>query len=243
MNNMHDKFNGNLDVKINEMHHLMLSLRASVESSPMIWPQRAQSLASQPMSPVLKTKEERRESHSLQGERFHQAIPEKPPYSHSPQKTPELSDSEFSAHSPRSSGKFGEGYQIDRRESLLIPVENQYRLKDAPPQYERSRQPSNSSASLRHSPDAIPISPYSTYRRRSDRSPDIPPHSTNMLPLPALNLESAVSNARQEDYDTLTSPRSPKSQTLDPSKASATISQQDLFKQQLFTNAAVLCEV
>lgn len=243
MNNIHDKFNGNLDVKIDEMHHLMLSLRASVESSPMIWPQITENMVSQTMSPTLGTKEERRESYPVQAEGSDQIRPEKLAYSHSPQRTPELSDSEFSAYSPRSSDKFGEGYQMYRRESLTIPVEYQYRFKDAPPQYDRSRQPSNASPNPRHSPDAIPISPYTTSRRRSDRSSNLSSPSPDMLPLPALNLDSGLSNTPHGDYDTLASTRSQESHNLVPSQISATISQQESFKQQLFNNAAVLCEV
>ncbi|KAL9117639.1 MAG: hypothetical protein Q9187_005822 [Circinaria calcarea] len=243
MNNIHDKFNGDLDVKIDEMHHLMLSLRAGLESSPMIWPQRAQILASQPISPVIKTIEERRESYPFQGERFEQAIPGKSASHQTPQRTPELSDSEFSANSARSSDRFGEGYQINGRESLLIPLDHQYRLKETSPQYERSRQPSNSSAGSRHSPDAIPFSPYSTYKRRSDRSPNLLPSHPNMLPLPVLNLESEVPNAPQKDYHDSNPKGNQKCDDKDPWKAFATISEQELFKRQLFTNAAVLCEV
>lgn len=221
----------------------MLSLRASVELSPMIWTQSGESLASQSMSSVLKTKEDRQESHPRQGETTEQATAEKVAFSHSPQRTPELSDSEFSMHSPRSSGRFGEGSQADRRDSLVIPIEQQYRIKDTPPQYERSRQPSNASANLRHSPDAIPLSPYLNYRKHSSRSQDLPPRSPVMLPLPTLNLESGAFNTSQEDYDSLASPRSQTTHIHTPSNVSATISQQELFRRQLFTNAAVLCEV
>lgn len=200
---MHNKLNGDLDIKIDEMHHVMLSLKASLDpKSPMVSPKQKQALppltfpppsfpppaspvptspvaASPSMSPILKPKRAPTYS-TLPDVRERQPSNASWKYPQTPQKTPDLSDSEFSWQSPQSSAR-GSGQQpfVDFRESSLIPHDFQLRLSDAPPEYEKTRRGANIAEGALYSPKTLQGRGYNDYKR-----PSPPPLSPNMQPMP-----------------------------------------------------------
>jgi len=186
----------------------MLSLKASLDpNSPMIHPNQKQAhppltflpltfpppafpppaspvaaspgAASPSMSPILKAK--RPPTYTTLPE-----VRERRPsnaswkFPQTPQKTPDLSDSEFSWQSPQSSAR-GSGQQpfVDFRESSLIPHDFQLRLGDAPPEYEKTRRGANLAEGALYSPKTLQGRRHNDYKR-----PSPPPVSPNMQPMP-----------------------------------------------------------
>ena len=101
-----------------------------------------------------------------------------------PQKTPDLSDSEFSWQSPQSSTRTSaQPPFMDYRESSLIPLDFQLRLGEAPPEYEKTRRASNISEGALYSPKTLQGRRY----HDNDKRPSPPPVSPNMQPIPPLS--------------------------------------------------------
>ena len=245
---MHNKLNGDLDIKIDEMHHVMLSLKASIDNSPMIWPRapersRTESAVSQispPVSPSIGPKKGRGNGNT-ESSRSMSATLE----IHTPQETPELSGSEFSAPSPPSRHR---SPPIDVRESLLIPLDFQF--GEMLPQYEERRKqriPSKQDDGL-HSPKSLGKQKDTGSTKvplggvKSPASPQIP-HSSGMLPPPAIPPDTALS-----DYGTPNPPPKSlyqKNRDSDLSEVTgvATSQEQSAFERNLFTHSTVLCEV
>ena len=242
INDMHNRLNGDLDVKIDEIHLVMLSLQASMQqNSPMIWPSRTESIASRRSSsgsPELRPK--RAPTYSSVSEvKERESLTSYPSsrYPQTPQKTPELSDSEFSVQSPTSSSRASKQQSYNPRESSILPSEFQYRLRDAPPGYEKDRRVSNrSDGSALYSPR--------TSSRRSDlhfRKSSLEPLSPTMLPPAAMTPDSDPSRSRPESYDHSADSRGSQS-TVQPCHF-ATPEEQERLERNIFTEAAVLCEV
>ena len=242
INEMHNRLNGDLDVKIDEIHLVILSLQASMQqSSPMIWPSRRESVVSRrssTSSPVLKPRRE--PTYSLvPGGKERESVDSysSSRYPQTPQKTPELSDSEFSVQSPPSSSRTSKQQGFDPRESTILPSEFQYQLREPPPGYEKDRRVSHKSeGGTLYSPR--------TSARHSDlhlRKPSLEPLSPTMLPPAAMTPESDPSCSRSESYDYSGGSRGSQS-TIEPIRF-ATVEEQEELERSLSTEAAVLCEV
>ena len=262
---MHSKLNGDLDVKIDEVHNVMLSLKASIDQSPMIWPIRrgstAMSRLSPPVSPHLVgmhkdlvPKSKDRDSHGALsvGSNIH---------------TPQLSDSEFSAPSPPSR-QLSPGPDI--RGSISIPTD--FRFSDAPPQYSEKRKPRasrNSHVELYSPKSRARVSELDSDRTPIDeaRSP-ISPQSMDfpsMLPPPAIATDTAIPGQMSEQ-DVITP--APEQKIVTPPAIQGVIShtprlernihaysdlpevsgvattrEQSAFERKLFTHSTTLCEV
>jgi len=198
---MHNKLNGDLDIKIDEMHHVMLSLQASLDpNSPMIYPHQKQALPplvfpspafpppSSPVptspvgSPALKPKRAPTYT-TLPDVRERQTSSASWKFPQTPQKTPDLSDSEFSWQSPQSSTRTSaQSPYVDHRESSLIPLDFQLRLGEAPPEYEKTRRISSISEGALYSPKTLQGRRQHDYKRSSP-----PPASPNMYPMPPVS--------------------------------------------------------
>ncbi|MCJ1248125.1 hypothetical protein MMC30_005340 [Trapelia coarctata] len=198
---MHNKLNGDLDIKIDEMHHVMLSLKASLDpNSPMIHPNQKQALpplvfpapafpppsspvpASPAGSPALKPKRAPTYT-TLPDVRERQTSNASWKFPQTPQKTPDLSDSEFSWQSPQSSTRTSaQPPFMDHRESSLIPLDFHLRLGEAPPEYEKTRRISNISEGALYSPKTLQGRRQHDYKR-----PSPPPASPNMYPTPPVS--------------------------------------------------------
>lgn len=237
---MHNKLNGDLNVKISEMHHLMLSL-GSMEASPQIWPSGSDAWLSPGSSPFLEPKKSRMNSFPLLNMKpMRQAsIPYK---LHTPEDTPELGGSECVSRSEQgksmSSTSSRDSY-LDRRESGLIPVEYQYPIRslcDSPPQYERNRGFSG------HSPLTSRLEDNNAARRSSNWSNESMSPIQTMLPPPAIPHEREAPMLRAENYSFM-----PALATATPptilKRTNITASQQALFEKFIFDDSMSLCEV
>ncbi|MCJ1320126.1 hypothetical protein MMC15_005463 [Xylographa vitiligo] len=242
INEMHNRLNGDLDIKIDEIHLVMLSLQAGMQQgSPMIWPSRTESVASRRSSsgsPVLRPRRAPTYSLVAEGkERESLASQSSSRYPQTPQKTPELSDSELSVQSPPTSSRTSKQQGFDRRESTILPSEFQYRLRDPPPGYEKDRRVSH------RSEDGAVYSPR-TSSQRSDlqfRKASLEPLSPTMLPPAAMTPDSDPSHSRSQSHDYYGESRGSQS-TIQPIHF-ATVDEQQELERSLFTEAAVLCEV
>ena len=248
---MHNKLNGDLDVKIDEMHHVMLSLRASLDNRTV----RVENPSSRVVSPIATSQLHQSPSSSNWPEKIDQSLL---PTAHAktPQETPELSDSEYSAYSPADTSKSDRSSSAYNREAMLIPPEHQYRISDVPPQYERSRQTSDTSSSSAYSPGTLSKPTSIGYKATPDGLfyPHTSPPSTTSPPTMDSefphSLSSAPSYTSSRDF-TLNinydgecgSSKSQETQIYRPTKGAATVGQHDAFKRSLFENAATLCEV
>ena len=267
---MHSKLNGDLDVKIDEVHNVMLSLKASIDQSPMIWPIRRESTTmsrlSPPVSPHLVgmhkeplPKPKDRDSHGALsvGSNIH---------------TPQLSDSEFSAPSPPSRQL---SPALDIRGSVSIPTD--FRFSETPPQYTEKRRPRpsrNSNVELYSPKSRARVSELDSDRTPVDeaRSP-ISPRSMDfpsMLPPPAIATDTAIPGqmpmSPMSEQDIITpvpeqkivtpptiqgviahTPRLEPHNHLHPDlrqvNGVATEREQSAFERKLFTHATTLCEV
>ena len=246
IDDMHNKLNGELDIKIDEIHHVMLSLRANLDAGfSMLLPSTSRtesvvegtmSSGSPSLSPTLKPKRAPTyKSVAEPRERQHSYASSK--YSQTPQKTPELSDSEFSVQSPVSSARTSGQPIHDHRESTLIPLEFQYKISEGPPQYERSRSISSSLGSAMHSPKGTVSRKYSEL---NDTSPEV--LSQSMLPPPAIAPDTDMDYTRRGNYEYSLMPRDSESTVVLPT-ITCTAQEQERFEHKLFTEAAVLSEV
>lgn len=237
---MHNKLNGDLNVKISEMHQLMLSL-SSMEASPQIWPSGSDAWLSPGSSPFLEPKKSRMISIPLPNMKPTREA--SAPYKlHTPQDTPELVGSECVPRSEQvksmSSTSSRDSY-LDRRESGLVPVEYQYPIRsfyDSPPQYERN--PGVSS----HSPPMSRLEDNNAARRPSDWSNESMSPIQTVLPPPAMSPERDAPMFRTESYSFMPAlATAPPPATL--KRTHITDSQQALFERFIFDDSVCLCEV
>ncbi len=243
VDDMHNKLNGDLNVKIDEMHHLMLSM-ASIESSPRVWPTRSESIASSAGAPLDEL--QRAQLNPL-------ASPSLNPPDRStnftkhlrlPEETTEPEGSEFSSWppQPKSSGGVStiDSY-LDPRESDLIPVGGcMSGFEEAPPRYEKSRQ--GLPMSPRNSSGSSQVLETDSQRRPSDISLPLTPGSPMMLPLPAIEPDSEGSAVRHNSHDFF-SVTATESAPVHLTKTMTTETQHKAFERAIFQDAAVLCEV
>ena len=250
MDDMHNKLNGDLDVKIDEMHHVMLSLRASLDSGSI----RIEGSSSIAVSPSTTCSQHKQRSPSYQRGKRDQSISPSSIHAKTPLETPELSDSEFSAYFPADSSKADRLDSTYSRDSMLIPPEHRYRITDTPPQYERNRQISDTSSASASSPNKTSIS-HSGSSENSSHAHMSPPSvlsssTTNFAPAvyapsyASSHTSSHISSNLGIEGDGNLEPfKSQETQIYRPVKAAATTAENDNFRRSLFENAATLCEV
>lgn len=242
VDDMHDKLNGDLNVKINEMHHLMLSM-ASADAAPRPWSSRSESVASSASAPLEEL--QRTQLNSLPAPNL------KPPDRSSTDIKPQemhkgaavLEGHEFPIPPPlvrSASACIGRDYHLDRPESALIPIGGCMSVGEAPPQYEKHRRGSHfSPRSSTGSSQAIETD---AVRRPSDLPSPISPGAPMMLPLPAIgsDMEEAAMRANSQDFSMVTATeRAPTHLT----KTTTTEAQYMAFQKAIIDDAAVLCQV
>lgn len=243
VDDMHNKLNGDLNLKIDEMHHLMLSM-ASIESSPRIWPTRSESIASSAGAPL----EEAQRAHLNSLATSSLKPPDRSTHTtkrvRSPEDTTELEEIKYASWplAPKSSvGRSRTEPSLDRRESDLIPFGGcMSGFEEAPPRYEKSRiglpiSPRNSSGSSQYLGT-------DRDRRPSDISLPMTPGSPTMLPPPALEVDSE-SFATETPVDHFPLVTATETNRMHGKTATTTESQHHAFEKAIFQDAAVLCEV
>ncbi|MCJ1478702.1 hypothetical protein MMC13_007384 [Lambiella insularis] len=242
---VHNRADGDLDLKVDELDLAMLSLQASMEQkSPMIWSSRAESIKSPSSpsdSPVLLPRNPRRGqlySPAVTKPEFHrQASHTSSKYSQTSQRTPEYSDSELYVQNATSTSWISKQQDYGPRESSILPPAYHHRARERHTEHEVSRHGSN------RSDGTTLYSPRSSSRRSDhryrDQSPE--PLSPTMLPVAAIIPDSEPSHSRPQSrgYSIL----SKQSESTVRSKHIATIAEQETLAQKLFTEAAMLCEV
>ena len=240
--NMHDRFNGDLDVKIDEIHRAMLLLQSSATSSPIISSSRPGGSISLPRLPEIELPKGPPEELLKDNRNYEKALSRKTSDAQTSQMTPELTDSEFSAQSPQSIDRYEKRCSVDPRESAILPLEYQYHIKDQQLGLERGRQPSDTSIQS--------ISPINTTAMSAPAGNDqIPDKFLDMLSSSPSNLPPPMMNSGPGTSDTLIGygdfleSQTRNFKTCHQSRSSITITQHDDFKKSLYDNAAVLCEV
>ena len=243
VDDMHDKLNGDLNDKINEMHHLMLSM-ASVDSTQRAWSSRSESVASSAGAPLEEL--QRAQLNSLPTANV------KPSDGSSPDIKPQhtrreevgLDDHVSSSRPPpldvASAWRAGDSH-IDRPESSLVPLGGCMSLfGEAPPQYEKNRQaPQSSPRSSSGSKQALETD---AHRRPSDLPSPISPASPMMLPFQALQSDQEENATRANPYDfTMVTATEPAPTHL--TKTTTTEAQYLAFEKAITQDAAVLCQV
>lgn len=237
---MHNKLNGDLNIKISEMHHLMLSLR-SMEASPQIWPSGSDAWMSPGSSPFLEPRKSLINSFPQPNTKPTREGSDAPKL-HTPEDTPELVGGEFVPRSEQvmsmSSTSSRDSF-LDRRESGLIPLEYQFPIRsvyESPPQYERSRGISGYSPVMTRHEDN------DAARRPSNWSIESMSPIQTMLPPPAISSERASPFLRAESYSFM-----PTIATAPPpailKRTNTTASQQATFERFIFNDSMILCEV
>ena len=244
MDNLHDKLNGNLDVKIDEMHHVILSVQANLQSSPMLWPtQPGESMASPMESPMIDPRKSRNGSwhvtpraYSTSSSTFSGPREETPDLVLSGLSTP-ISDSfasqrRFSTASPRNSS--------------VIPPDHQIRIGYPPPLYNRnarcgtdlsSRNISGSEASSRINSDGS--REISNAVSNSEGLSDPMLSRDSALPPPAMDLGVEAT----PEYMGIEDQASMPNVDVNIPESILSVNRQRLFEQILANDAAVLCDV
>lgn len=264
VDDMHNKLNGDLNVKIDEMHHLMLSMAsrdlamaplqespprtARQDSLPKTGPgdgpsPEALEAAEPPFAAPLQERQ-RTQPNAVAPPTVHaydfspstaRHIPPRPPRPDAA----ELSGSEYSASPPhyRSPG----GSIFDRRASDMIPFGSPTTTcSEAPPRYERPRK--RSQVSPRGSSASSPILERDSYRRPSDPSLPFTPASPMMLPLPAIQGEDDE-DAIESQYYALSAISEKMTHPEQPERVAIGDTQRKAFENSIFVDAAVLCQV
>jgi hypothetical protein len=252
VDDIHTTLNGDLNVKIDEIHHLMMSMRA-MEQTPRLTPESPESLGKKSVSELSyrpKREEVRPVSFNTSRELPRDSSLTYPPYS-----TENVSRG-FDVHDALN------GLQLDtdfrpraeswsqRPESWLVSRDSgrDSNAYETLPEYQRYRSPVGYRSNRNSLPSPAEISP-TMYRTNSDASRT---HSqgTLQLPPPTLPVESTekipVSSPKKEydpkkDYEKLLS----KDSELSPAmqwKITATEAEHLAFKRDLFNDSAVLCE-
>lgn len=240
---MHDKLNGDLNLKINEMHHLMLSM-ASADAAPRAWSSRSESVASSVGAPLEEM--QRTQLNSLS------AADGKPQVSSSPDIKPRNTDKEAAglkgneylsqpALMESASTCSAGGSHLDRPESTVIglgALMNSF--PEAPPQYEKNQRALQSTP--RSSSGSSQAFETDAQQRLSDLLSPISPGVPMMLPLPAIGSDTEETAIRANTYDfskvTATEP-APRHLT----KTTTTEVQYSEFQKAITEDAAVLCQV
>ena len=233
---MHNKLNGDLNVKIDEMHHLMLS-RASFDSAPRTWSSRTESTSSSAGVPLEEL--QRAQLNSLPSPDL------KPPdlFSHPTKhdlarnEATELegSDCPSEARSPTISN-IG-SFVPDRRHVDRVALGKRTNgVGEAPPRYERHRQ--GSQTKPRHSSGSSQAPESEPPRRPSDLPSPLNPESPMMLPLPTLGSDMEEDAVRTHFYDCST-----EAAPLHLTRTMTTASQHKSFESAILQDAAVLCQV
>lgn len=245
INDMHTKGNSDLDLKVDELDLAILSLQATMKQrSPTIWSSRTESVTPQSspsISPVLLPRNPRRgpiyTPASVKPEPQRQTSHTSSKYSQTSQETPKSSDSEFYVHNP-TSGSWARKHQgYGPPKASVVPSEIRHRPREIYTGCEIRRHGSN------RSDDTTLYSPRSSSRRSDHRYRDLSPEplSPTMLPVAAIIPESEPSQTRPQSPDH--SIMSGQSKSTVRSKHVATVEEQETLKRELFTEAAMLCEV
>ena len=237
---IHDKLNGDLDVKVAEIHQLMLSMATNMDRSPRLdpidstlaptVPRTESGVASSAVSPMTQTRSS--DTHTYQ-------------HPFTPEMTPEMVGSEFSSQSPQalSPGNLSVNGFDTRRASDIIPVQDQYRLpsyyNEPPPEYKLDRRSVTLNLNVRSKTNNTPSLTADSARSSSLGSLRISSLSPVTLPPPILspehnNQDMRPRNASLADKQVV--------DPADPSRAISTISQQHMFERRLFGDAATLCD-
>ncbi|SLM39530.1 hypothetical protein LPUS_10090 [Lasallia pustulata] len=235
VDDMYDKLNGDLNIKISEMHHLMLSL-SSMEASPQIWASGSDSWISPGQSPLIEPKKSRMNSTHLPIMKPTRE-PSNSQYCQTPEDTPELVGSECWSRSEQVKSMSSRDSDLDGRESGLIPLEYQYPIRsiqEPPPQYERGR------GSPGNSPRMTRPADINAARRPSNRSSGSMSPMQTMLPPPAISTELDQPHSRTENYSFMLTTAHPLA-TLEGTNTTA--SEQALFEKAIFDDSMILCEV
>lgn len=242
---IHDKLNGDLDVKVAEIHQLMLSM-ATMDRSPKLGP--VDSTLMHPVAWTTSAEASSTSSPSIKPGRGDSAT-----YKHplTPDMTPEMVGSEFSPLSSRalslgnvSPGNTSVNEFDNRRGSDIIPVNDHYRLpsyyNEPPPEYKRDRRSVISDLSTRLSTEPIQNRSVGTARSPSLGALGIQSLSPVTLPPPILSPEQEVQDMRPRNANVAIT--APAGQQTELSRAFSTLSQQDMFERRLYEDAATLCE-
>ncbi len=239
---IHDKLNGDLDVRVAEIHQLMLSM-ATMDRSPRLTPQDSSS-----MLPVPNTTSSA-EASSTASPKVKPARSESDTYRHpfTPEMTPEMVGSEFSPQSSSramSPGNISVNDFDPRRGSDMMPANDQYRLpsyyNEPPPEYKVDRRSVISDLGTRLNIDQSQNLLVDTERSPSLGSLGIQSLSPVTLPPPILSPEQEIEEMRPRNASVIEIPVT--EIPTEPVRAFSTISQQDLFERRLFGDAATLCE-
>ncbi len=239
---IHDKLNGDLDVKVAEIHQLMLSM-ATMDRSPRLSPRDSTLVpmatsaeASSAASPTIKPG-------------HHESATYKHPFT--PDMTPEMVGSEFSPPSSRalsvnnmSPGNISINTFDTRLGSDIMPANDHYRLpsyyNEPPPEYKLDRRSVTSDLSTRLNAEPTPNPSVETARSPSLGALGIQSLSPVTLPSPILSPEQETQDMQPRNASLAVTP--PAEQTTDLMRAFSTMSQQDIFERRLFGDAATLCE-
>jgi len=243
VDDMHNKLNGDLNVKISEMHHLMLSM-ASVHSAPRAWSSRRESLASSAGAPLEEL--QRAQLNSLAAPEF--KPPDHPSIDKAPQETygkaAELEGQGYTTRPPlvksASAGSAG-SFHTHRRTDSLIPLGGYISsAREAPPQYEKHRQ--GSQFGPRSSSGSSQALEFDAHRRPSDLSSPVSPGGPMMLPPPAIGSDTDETADCADPYDfSMVTATEPAPTHL--TKTTTTEAQYLAFRKIITQDAAVLCQV
>ena len=245
---IHDKLNGDLDVKVAEIHQLMLSM-ATMERSPKLTPSDSSTMPSVPntslatasssMSPIPKP------ARSGSGSYRHPFTPEM---------TPEMVGSEFSPQSSRaispgvspgmSPGNISMNDFDPRRGSDMMPINEHYRLpsyyNEPPPEYKVDRRSVTSDLRARLNSEPNQNLSVDTARSPSLGALGIQSLTPVTLPPPILSPDQDMHDMRPRNASVTDVPAV--DPPLEPVRAFSTISEQDMFERRLFGDAATLCD-
>lgn len=238
VDDMHNKLNGDLNVKISEMHHLMLSLR-SMEPSPPIWASGADTWTSPGTSPFIEPKKNLIDLFPSPNTKPNRATTD-PQELPTPENTPELVGGEFVSRPEQvksMSSTSSRDTFLDRRGSDLIPVEYQHPLRsfhESPPQYERTRGGSG------YSPRIARVEDKNAARRPSEWSTGSMSPPQTMLPSPAIPPERDPPHLQTGNYSFMPT-TAPAPSILKGTNITA--SQQAMFEKFIFDDSMISCEV
>lgn len=235
VDDIHSQLNGGLNVKIDEIHHLMLSMASiSVDSSPRLRPitSREGSIGNRDFAL----------GHFSRASTLAMEAPEysepRNQYPLSPAQTPELKGGDFITDPEVVSRKQSYTSRASPSQSqpsysgLISPG-----VDEELPEYDRYRPKSVSSCSPRNSRIDSAFSPTNMARLPSEAGPS--PSSPTMLPPPAMGDDPReVSTGYQ--YSTM--PMAEPAPAM-LSKSVTTASQQEEFQRSVFLDSALLCDV
>ena len=245
---IHTKLNGDLDVKVAEIHQLMLSM-ATIERSPNLTPSDSSTMPPGPTTSLAVASSSASPSpkpvRSGSGNYKHPFTPEM---------TPEMVGSEFSPQSSRalspgespgmSPGTISMNEFDPRRGSDMMHISEHYRLpsyyNEPPPEYKVDRRSVTSDLSAR-----LNLDPNQNLSVNAGRSPSlgalgIQSLTPVTLPPPILSPEQDMQDMRPRNASVTDVPAA--DPPLEPVRAFSTISQQDMFERRLFGDAATLCD-